>query len=57
MFVMNGRKYEGNVKADLRAGQNYGIRGTPGFLVNSRLISGAQPFVVFQQAIDAELNG
>ena len=50
-------KYDAEVKADLSEGQNAGIRGTPGFLVNGRLISGAQPFAVFQQAIEAELNG
>ena len=50
-------KYDAEVKADLSEGQNAGIRGTPGFLVNGRLISGAQPFAVFRDAIEAELNG
>ncbi|MEK6830836.1 MAG: DsbA family protein, partial [Nanoarchaeota archaeon] len=36
-------------------GQNYGVQGTPAFFVNGKLISGAQPFSAFQQAIDAEL--
>ena len=49
------RKYLSAVRADLVEGQNAGIRGTPGFLVNGQLISGAQPYSVFAQAIDAAL--
>ena len=43
------------VKKDMQDGTAAGIRGTPGFIVNGKLISGAQPFSVFQQAIEAEL--
>jgi len=43
------------VQADFQDGQAYGVRGTPGFFINGKLISGAQPFSVFQQAIEAEL--
>ena len=43
------------VKADMRDGTAAGIRGTPGFIVNGQLVSGAQPFSVFQQIIEAEL--
>lgn len=45
------------VQKDMRDGTAAGIRGTPGFVVNGQLISGAQPFSVFQQIIDAELKG
>ncbi len=44
------------VQRDIRDGTRAGIQGTPGFLVNGQLVSGAQPFSVFQQIIDAELN-
>ena len=37
-------------------GATVGIQGTPGFIINGKLVSGAQPFSVFQQIIDAELN-
>ena len=50
------RKYLSAVRKDLVEGQQNGIQGTPGFFVNGRLISGAQPFSVFQTAIDAELS-
>jgi protein-disulfide isomerase len=43
------------VKKDMAQGQSYGVQGTPAFFVNGKLISGAQPFSVFQQAIEAEL--
>jgi protein-disulfide isomerase len=32
------------------------VRGTPAFFVNGRLVSGAQPFSVFEQIIQEELN-
>lgn len=43
------------VAADLEAGQNAGVTGTPAFFINGRLLAGAQPFEQFQQIIDAEL--
>ena len=44
------------VQKDLADGSKYGVQGTPAFFVNGKLISGAQPFPAFQQAIEAELN-
>ena len=44
------------IRKDLADGSAAGISGTPGFIINGKLISGAQPFSVFQQVIDAELN-
>ncbi len=43
------------VRQDLLEGQQAGITGTPGFLLNGKLISGAQPYAVFKQAIENEL--
>ena len=48
-------KYADEVAKDLRDGSAAGVQGTPGFIVNGQLISGAQPYSVFKQAIDAEL--
>ena len=36
--------------------RSFGITGTPGFLVNGRLIKGAQPFEAFEEVIDDELR-
>jgi protein-disulfide isomerase len=33
-----------------------GVNSTPSFLINGQMISGAQPYSVFQQALDAALN-
>jgi protein-disulfide isomerase len=43
------------VQADMAEGQQAGVRGTPGFLINGQLVSGAQPFAEFQKVIDAKL--
>lgn len=47
----------GEVQKDFNDGQRAGIQGTPGFVVNGQVVSGAQPFSVFKQIIDAELAG
>jgi len=44
------------IQKDMADGATVGIQGTPGFIINGKLVSGAQPFSVFQQIIDAELN-
>ena len=43
------------IQKDFADGQRAGVQGTPGFLINGKLVSGAQPFSVFQQVIEAEL--
>lgn len=43
------------VRADMEEGQSVGVTGTPGFIINGQLLSGAQPFQRFKQIIDAEL--
>ena len=52
---LDGGRHADLVGRDFRAGQEYGVTGTPAFFVNGRLISGAQPFEAFQQVIDDEL--
>ena len=49
-------KLEATVDADFQAGVNAGVDGTPAFFINGRMISGAQPFEVFKQIIDEELE-
>ena len=54
---LDSKKYQDDVRKDMQEGSSQGIRGTPGSIVNTVLISGACPFSTFQQAIDAEING
>ncbi|MDA9101378.1 DsbA family protein [Omnitrophica bacterium] len=49
-------KYLDLVGQEVKKGQQYGVRGTPAFFVNGRLISGAQPFARFKSVIDRELE-
>ena len=50
------QKYFNEVSKDFSDGGALGVQGTPAFFVNGQLVSGAQPFSVFQQIIEAELN-
>lgn len=50
-------KYAPLLDQDVQAAKAAGIRATPSFLVNGKLIEGAVPFADFQQAIDAALQG
>jgi len=47
--------YTQEVQFDLRAGASYGITGTPAFLINGKLLSGAHPLETFQMVLDREL--
>lgn len=53
---LDSGKYKDEVTKDFVDGLSVGVSGTPGFLLNGRLISGAQPFSVFEEFIEAELN-
>jgi protein-disulfide isomerase len=50
-------KYKDVVDADMAAGEEAGVSGTPAFFINGRQLSGAQPFEVFKRVIDEELAG
>jgi len=44
------------VQKSFGEGQKDGVRGTPSFFINGKILSGALPFSDFKQAIDAELQ-
>jgi len=50
-------KYRSKVQQNLIEGQQAGVQGTPAFFINGELVSGAQPYSVFQQVIDSKLGG
>lgn len=49
-------RYKEEIYQDLSVGQSAGITGTPGFILDGQIISGAQPFSVFESAIEKALN-
>ncbi|HVO33624.1 MAG TPA: thioredoxin domain-containing protein [Elusimicrobiota bacterium] len=52
---LSDHRYAQRIDHDIADGQKFGVQGTPHFFVNGRPISGAQPYSVFQDAIDDEL--
>jgi protein-disulfide isomerase len=54
---LDSGRYEELVMADLREGAGFGVSGTPAFFINGQPLSGAQPYEVFVQMIEAELAG
>jgi protein-disulfide isomerase len=48
-------KYESAVSADLDQGIQLGVTGTPAFFINGYAVSGAQPYSLFEQAIESLL--
>jgi len=48
--------YKQQVQDEAKEANSFGIRGTPGFVVNGRVLSGAQPFEAFTAVIDDELT-
>ncbi len=52
---MDSNKYLDRVTQDGVDGRAAGITGTPSFLINGKLVVGAQPYEVFQQEIEAAL--
>ena len=54
---LDSGKYEQEVLQDMQDGRAAGVSGTPAFFINGQLVSGAQPFTVFQQIIDELLAG
>lgn len=52
---LDDEKYAEQIEEELMIGAQYGVSGTPAFLVNRVFLSGAQDFETFKEIIDAEL--
>jgi len=50
------RVHKEDVEADAKEAGSFGIRGTPGFVINGRILTGAQPLDAFIAVIDDELE-
>ena len=48
-------RFASQVRAESKAAIALGLRGTPGFVINGRPLSGALPFALFQSIIDEAL--
>ncbi len=53
---LDSGKMAAETQKDQSDGAQYGVTGTPAFFINGQLVSGAQPYQVFQQAIEQALN-
>ena len=52
----NDSAFESQIKREQSQAARFGARGTPGFFINGRLLSGAQPLPKFQELIDLEIG-
>lgn len=53
---VESEKFKNEILADSNDAMSANLTGTPSFIVNGTVITGAQPFAAFKQVIDAELN-
>lgn len=54
--LLDSGEMRGEVQKDFNDGQRLGVQGTPAFFINGEMVSGAQPYSVFEQVIESELN-
>jgi protein-disulfide isomerase len=52
---LDGGSQAAAVQADFQEGAGFGVTGTPAFFINGQPVSGAQPYQVFEQVIEALL--
>lgn len=53
---LEANKFASKVESDIVEGQNVGVKSTPTFFVNGKMISGAVPLEQFSEVIDQELS-
>ena len=53
---LDSGEFRSQVAADVEAGRQAGVTGTPALFINGRFLSGAQPFNVVSRVIDDELT-
>jgi protein-disulfide isomerase len=54
--ALDSHSGKGKVDADLAAGKQIGVQGTPNFYIDGRNVQGAQPYEEFKKVIDDELK-
>ena len=53
---LTSEKVKARISEDMLQASKLGVTGTPGFFINGRFMSGAQPFESFKRLIDEELK-
>ena len=48
-------RYAGKVEADYQEAVKFGMRGTPAFVINQQVITGAYPYLAFEEVVKEEL--
>jgi len=56
LMDQNKDKYQKAMDDDKAEGAKFGINGTPGFIIENQVVSGAQPLSTFEQIIEGLLN-
>lgn len=51
------KRYAKAVQDDMDYGNKLGVRSTPTFFINGKIVSGAQPIEAFKEIIDEEMSG
>jgi protein-disulfide isomerase len=54
--ALDSAKVEERVQADIDEGQRIGVRGTPTFVINGRVLSGALPYEAFKAQVEQSLQ-
>jgi protein-disulfide isomerase len=52
---LNNHEFEEAVQVDIQEAMQLGFTGTPAFLINGQPLVGAQPFEIFEQAVESLL--
>jgi len=53
---LSSGKYKDLIQKEIARGSQAGVRGTPAFFVNGKLVSGAQPYANFDRLVQVELQ-
>jgi protein-disulfide isomerase len=48
-------RHDKDIQEGMETGTSLGVTGTPGYFINGRMLTGAQPLAQFQEVIDGEL--
>jgi protein-disulfide isomerase len=53
---LDSNRYQDQILENVRAAQNAGVRATPTFFINGRMVEGNLPLANFQQQIESALS-